>query len=146
MKKQVNLPQQMLLLKSKFGSVGSGYIFQHKELLWNQKIKPSVLSRVYEVRIKYILKKYPNVFVIEPDLLELAKGRQLPHVYTDPLQLCLFTPELNQWEPTMHLSTTIVPWTYAWLYYFEEWLESNEWKGGGTEHGVKIPESIHNSE
>jgi hypothetical protein len=28
-----------------------------------------------------------------------------------------------------------VPWTALWLFYFEEWLVSNEWKGGGEHPG-----------
>lgn len=31
----------------------------------------------------------------------------------------------------MPLCNTIVSWTYLWLYFYEEWLYSNEWKGGG---------------
>ena len=27
---------------------------------------------------------------------------------------------------------TIVPWTALWLFYFEEWLTSDDWKGGGN--------------
>lgn len=25
----------------------------------------------------------------------------------------------------------IVPWTSLWLYFFEDWLATDEWKGGG---------------
>lgn len=32
----------------------------------------------------------------------------------------------------MRLDHTVVPWTLLWLFYFEEWLESNDWKGGGV--------------
>jgi hypothetical protein len=32
----------------------------------------------------------------------------------------------------MRLDHTIVPWTALWLFYFEEWLISNDWKGGGV--------------
>ena len=32
----------------------------------------------------------------------------------------------------MRIDQTIVPWTILWLFYFEEWLDSNEWKGGGV--------------
>jgi hypothetical protein len=31
----------------------------------------------------------------------------------------------------MRLDQTVVPWTSLWLFYFEDWLASNEWKGGG---------------
>ena len=32
----------------------------------------------------------------------------------------------------MSLCETIVPWTYLWISYYEEWLYSNEWKGDGV--------------
>ena len=31
----------------------------------------------------------------------------------------------------MRLVDTIVPWSILWLFYFEDWLETDEWKGGG---------------
>ena len=31
----------------------------------------------------------------------------------------------------MRSDQTVVPWTSLWLFYFEDWLASNEWKGGG---------------
>jgi hypothetical protein len=35
----------------------------------------------------------------------------------------------------MRIDQTIVPWTAVWLFYFEEWLTSDEWKGGGVHLG-----------
>ena len=46
-------------------------------------------------------------------------------------KLCLYRPKYREWNPTQHLAKTIVPWLYLWLFYFEEWLVSNDWKGGG---------------
>jgi hypothetical protein len=40
-------------------------------------------------------------------------------------------PRAGQWTPEKSIAATIVPWTILWLFYFEEWLLSNEWKGGG---------------
>ncbi len=31
----------------------------------------------------------------------------------------------------MLISETIVGWAALWLFYFEEWLVSNVWAGGG---------------
>jgi hypothetical protein len=74
----------------------------------------------------------PNVVIVSPDLNELAQGRELPHVYSSaPVRLCLHHPESDEWSPERSIAETIVPWTYLWLFYFEEWLVSNDWKGGG---------------
>ena len=32
----------------------------------------------------------------------------------------------------MPLDETVVPWAALWLFYFEEWLVSDKWKGGGA--------------
>jgi hypothetical protein len=29
-----------------------------------------------------------------------------------------------------------VPWTALWLFYFEEWLTSDDWKGGGIHPAI----------
>ena len=76
--------------------------------------------------------------VVSPDLNELADGRHLPHVYsTKPVRLCLFDPQTAEWSPGASIADTIVPWTYEWLFYFEEWLVSDEWKGGGRHPEVR---------
>ena len=36
-----------------------------------------------------------------------------------------------EWQSWMRLDQTVVPWTTLWLFYFEEWLASDDWKGGG---------------
>jgi hypothetical protein len=64
--------------------------------------------------------------------VEIAAGRRIPHIYSEaPLRLCLYLPGTGEWERHLRIDQTIVPWTYLWLGYFEEWLWSNEWKGGG---------------
>jgi hypothetical protein len=70
--------------------------------------------------------------VITPRLRSLAGDRKIPHVYAekgDPL--CLYYPPANEWNETMHLAETIVPWACEWLLHFEAWLFSDEWDGGG---------------
>ncbi len=111
-------------------------------LIWEFEARPTLLSRTYRVRIKYLERKgSPEVHVIDPDLSDLAKGRRIPHVYElKPARLCLYLPGTGQWSPDLRLVDTIVPWTYLWLFYYEEWLVSDEWKGGG-EH--PSPEEKH---
>lgn len=69
--------------------------------------------------------------MLSPDLTELAGERDIPHVYHDPLRLCLYLPGAGEWESHMRIDRTFVPWTSTWLFYFEEWLASDDWKGGG---------------
>lgn len=69
--------------------------------------------------------------ISDPDLSQLAQGRELPHVYKNPTRLCLYLPGSGEWLPSMRVDQTFVPWTATWLFYFEEWLHSDDWKGGG---------------
>ena len=102
------------------------------ELVWDMRLRPSPFGRLYDVRIRYRNGDSPDVFVPVPDLNALAQGRYLPHVYSaNPVRLCLYDPQSDQWSPSAPIADTIVPWIYLWLYYFEEWLVSDEWKGGG---------------
>ena len=76
----------------------------------------------------------PQMFVVNPDLRALAKGQPLPHIYHydgPGVRLCLWLPRKNEWLPQMRLLETYVAWTSEWLNYFEEWLVTGEWAGGG---------------
>ncbi len=105
----------------------------HGNLVWEFEARPTPLCRTYRVRIKYMERKgSPEVYIVDPDPSDLAKSRRIPHVYDQkPARLCLYLPGTGQWSPDLRLVDTIVPWTYLWLFYFEDWLVSDEWKGGG---------------
>jgi len=118
-------------------------MLNHKGLVWNYRVRPIPLSREYAIRIVYEKGDTPDVFVRDPDLAELAGGRDLPHVYKHPTRLCLYLPGSGEWAGTMRIDLSFVPWTATWLYYFEEWLVSNDWKGGGK-HPNGNEERMHN--
>lgn len=76
----------------------------------------------------------PQMIVLEPDLKMLATGRRIPHTYLyggKGTKLCLWLPKERQWNPEMRFCETYLPWTAEWLDYFEEWLETDSWAGGG---------------
>lgn len=140
--KDLTIAIQAGLLKNMYpGSrVTTGY---DRTLSWYFQIAPSPLSNTYEVRLDYVLGKKPQVYVLTP--LKLAKGKtKLPHVYdTEKQRLCLYYPDGQEWNSTMPLAKTIVPWIYDWLYHYEFWLGSGNWLGGGIHppaNKVKIEE------
>jgi hypothetical protein len=129
--------QQYLNLKGNPVSHGEGELNAGR-LIWRYETSPSPLSRLYGVRIEFRQGSVPSVFVDRPDLRPLADGRNLLHVYQqNPPQLCLYLPRTYEWEPWMRIDQTLVPWTSLWLFYFEEWLSSDDWKGGGEHPGRK---------
>jgi hypothetical protein len=95
------------------------------------------VSRLYSVRISHKFLSSPEVFVISPSLKGLASGRAIPHLYDqDEVRLCLYYPGSGQYSDSKPTAPQILPWTATWLYYFEEWLVSDEWRGGGIHLGA----------
>jgi len=91
-----------------------------------------VVYHLYSMELKFQQGEFPQVIVRAPDLNGLAGGKDLPHVYEqEPPRLCLFLPWTGEWNPQRTLVETMLPWSVLWLYYFEVWLRSGEWTGGG---------------
>ena len=103
-----------------------------QRVVWEFEARPTVISREYRVRIIYRYGDYPRVYVVKPDLPNLADQRTIPHLYEQKTtRLCLYLPGAGEWSPAMFLAETIVPWSFLWLFYFEDWLATEVWKGGG---------------
>ena len=107
---------------------------QGRELRFSFSIAPTVFSRLYGCMLLLTPARSPQMFVVKPDLPALASGRPLPHVYGSDgpgTSLCLWLPRKNEWLPQMRLVETYLAWTAEWLNYFEEWLATGVWAGGG---------------
>lgn len=137
MAKALSPLQQWVRLKSSPICRGRGSVKQG-ELTWDFEARPGVLYRSYRLRIRFKSNGSPNVTVLSPNLNELAPGKKLPHVYaTKPVRLCLCFPSSDEWTTDKSIAETIVPWAYLWLMYFEHWLATEEWQGGGIHPGEK---------
>lgn len=111
---------------------------QGRELRFLFLLAPTAFSRQYRCLLRLRLARSPEMFVMSPNLSALAEGRPLPHVYRHDeagTKLCLWLPRKNEWLPQMPLCETYISWTSEWLNYFEEWLLTDDWTGGG-EHPV----------
>jgi hypothetical protein len=135
----LNTAQQLVNLRINPISRGHGEVRRGK-LTWDFELQPDPLARIYRVRIEYQESSAPRIYVLAPNLSALATGRKIPHLYEqDPARLCLYLPGTGEWSPSKKISDTIVPWTFLWLRYFEDWLASGEWKGGGVHPTVRRP-------
>jgi hypothetical protein len=98
---------------------------------WEGTLTPIGASG-YRVRIAYYPGLVrPQVTVLDPELVPREPGIKIPHTFKSG-RVCLHLNE--EWNPSMYLHQTIVPWTCLWLYYYEVWHATGEWLGGG--HGV----------
>ena len=134
--KALSITQQWLGLRRDFPD-GTGELTRGR-LTWTTALHPTPLSRDYLVRLDYREGDTPRVFVVEPSLSQIAGVRRIPHLYQqDPACLCLYRSIYGEWSPDKAISRTIIPWAASWLFYFEDWLLSDEWRGGG-EHPTPL--------
>lgn len=95
-------------------------------------LQPTEFSISYKIKI--IANKNStivNIFVIEPKIKKYRNGIKVPHLYNDG-SLCLFYPKNDEWNYKQLWSETLIPWTSLWLFYYEIWIETGEWLGGGV--------------
>jgi hypothetical protein len=105
-------------------------------LNWRGRVTPAEYTETYIVDVEYRtdtrFAPRPRVFVRDP-LLKLRDGRGCPHRHGEQ-EPCLYFHHGTEWDPTMLIAHTIVPWTSRWLYFYEIWLATGEWMGGGIPH------------
>ena len=134
-RKPLTAAQQFVNLRGNPVCRGCG-VLRVRRLTWRYAATPLPLSRVYDIRIEFEEGGRPEIFVDGPDLHVLSGGRHVPHLYRQkPPKLCLYLPKAYEWQSWMRLDQTVVPWATLWLFYFEEWLGSDDWKGGGMHPG-----------
>jgi len=128
----INLGRQYFALSA--NTQGNGKLMCNK-LTWSFQLQPTPLSRQYSLVLEYLRDQTPSIFIVEPDLNILANGRDIPHMYDQQRgKLCLYLP--GAWDSRLLIAKTIIPWASLWLYFYEEWLFTNEWKGGGKHPNV----------
>jgi hypothetical protein len=101
-----------------------------QELTWLGRLTPAPYCSTYEVLVNHRRGNQPLVYVSRPRL-QLVGDLDLPHVYTWNT-LCLFLDE-REWDPSLLISETLVPWASEWLYFYEAWVATGgEWFGKGV--------------
>ncbi len=106
-------------------------------LWWIGKIRPTPLSQTYTVVLIYQRGEAPQIWVLGDELKKLS-DENFPHNYhvdssNKLVRICLYRHQ--EFSKRKILANTIIPWTIEWLYFYEIWLATGEWCGGG-EHPV----------
>jgi hypothetical protein len=107
--------------------------------VWKGRAQPTPASENYEISIAYTLGHYPRTTVLSPSL-QKRDAQPIPHMYRQE-SLCLFNPNKEEWNPHLRLSDTILPLACLWLYFYESWLATGEWNGGG-DHPAPAREEV----
>jgi hypothetical protein len=114
--------------------------------VWEGVLAPD--KRRHLVRVRYrvplaienltLLQVQPRVQVINPQLerhWDYDEG-PIPHVYVNDNDrslpyLCLFDPTTREWDVDDLIAQTTIFWAWEWLYFYEAWLVTKKWQGGG---------------
>lgn len=106
--------------------------------VWISNLKPTELSTLYKVKMVCQYGKHPDVYIISPHNLPLANGKdKLPHIYTIGHQhICLYVRPWKEWSASKSIAKYIVPWISEWLLYYELWVSTGEWYGGGYHNHI----------
>lgn len=132
-KKRISVHAQGGMLRHYFPDSTLKIIGFDRGFVWEGKLKPSNLSITYDIRIVYNIGHDPNIYVINPMPLPLAKdATKLPHIYDHEKQnLCLYHRRMNEWNASKMIAKTIIPWASEWLLHYEIWVATGIWHGGG---------------
>jgi len=93
-------------------------------------LQPSPTSDKYFIDLQYTVPNRPHVRVLRPELKLAAGHKRLPHVFKGN-DLCLYLT--GEWRPHQKISEYIMPWVPFWLFFYEVWVLTGEWLGGGHE-------------
>lgn len=145
---QITLLQQKVALCSTYKDASCSIDKKKNQIIWSGKIKPSALSKEYTVVLFYHPGESPKVWVIG-DELEQLDNPNFPHKFkidreNRMVRICLY--RYSEFNSSKLLSNTIIPWTVEWLYFYELWLATSEWFGGGEhpENGNEKKDEVDN--
>lgn len=133
----LRLIDQLVAIRLKYPE--SSACIKQGVLRWSGYLKPTPLSRVYHVLVNYKMKERPVVTLIGDNIQGLDRQDFPHHFYKDCTQkrvdLCLHLA--YEFNSGMLISDTIIPWAVEWLYFYEIWLATGTWCGGGKHPVVK---------
>ena len=140
---KITLAHQMFAIRQRYSLNIVENKIKNNVLKCKVRVRPTEQSREYLITVEYKTGVYPRVFLINQGIMTDATDN-LPHCYErkyyssskERVKLCLFYPGRGEWNNTMLIADTIIPWAVEWLYYYEKWRMTGEWYGGG-EHPKK---------
>lgn len=127
--KNKSIAEQVTSMRCKYPQFESKFV-SHSRLKILGVLQPTSRSEQYSFILTYSLNNTPKIKIISPELRKNSKNEEIPHLYPGE-NLCLYQPKYQEFQRKDFLCDTIIPWTSLWLYYYEIWLLTDEWCGGG---------------
>lgn len=101
-----------------------------------------IRDRRYKIRLDYYEKKYPDVFVVSPEInmshsTEIHTfGMHYHPAYKKKIpRLCLTHLATDKWNSSIPLINSYIPWAVEWTEFYEMWLLTGKWYGKGIHIG-----------
>jgi len=136
--KAIPLMVQKIEIDKTYGNIESCMV-KSGTLICVLNICPSTESSIYKIQITYKLNKNPIAVMLSPEL-QLFDGKRPKHLYGNDSSghpiLCVFFPGYSEWNSTMHLVRSFIPWISTWLNAYEYWLITGEWHYPESPHGI----------
>lgn len=100
-------------------------------VIWEGIVQP-IGGAEYTIQIEYRFggRYRPLVRVLRPQLQLREGNSRIPHTFKTG-EICLHM--IAEWSSSMYIHETIIPWAVLWLYFYEAWLATGLWLGGGHE-------------
>jgi hypothetical protein len=126
----VDIPIHFQLAALKAKIPGCDLYLNKNYLRARGKIQPTPRSIWYSYEIKYRFRENITIFIKDPPIKTEFNGKKAEHLYKDG-SLCLFFPKAKEFDSKKLIVDYIVPWIALWLFFYEIWLVTGDWKGGG---------------
>jgi hypothetical protein len=112
------------------------YSLKRNAIIWKGTFRPFAGSKQYTVQIQSEIGRRPKVSILAPSLTSYP-NEKVPHTFSDG-SLCLHLNE--EWSGRFFIADVIMPWLAEWLFFYETWLVTGKWHGGG--HGEDVQDSV----
>ena len=117
-------------------------------LVWSGPLRGFQMN--YQVAVLWDyqnLEVAPYVFINEPKIRprDGSTFEDIPHLQFDAANpedsaLCLFDPAGREWDATLLIADTTVPWASEWLHYYECWHLDGIWRGANAPGPISVSE------
>lgn len=138
-RKEYTLPEQAMNLR--LSHPESIIELCMNELRWTKEVQAHPFSEIYTIEVIYQKNGVPETWVSGNNIKKL-EDKDFPHKYEvdtirKRVRLCLYYPKAEEWSAEFLISRTIIFWATEWLFYYEIWLVTGKWYGGGIHPEIK---------
>lgn len=119
-----------------------------KYLFWSGPLRG--FQMMYHVAVQWDWRSHgsiPFVFILAPELFPRPgeSYENIPHLIFNSEKpegsaLCLFDPEGREWNSTMLIADTTLPWASEWLHHYECWHLDGVWRGANAPGPISVAE------